>query len=97
MSMIDYDSIVLETWETATVRGKLQIQFVFFEHLPGRTKIDFPILKTLLWRPEADVEAFILADWEHVVTKIRHGGAHELAESDGTILGPSTKGARPRS
>ena len=43
ISMIDFHDIVLQTWDTAKVRGKLRILFVFFEHLDARPKDDFPI------------------------------------------------------
>jgi DNA mismatch repair protein MutH len=38
ISMIDYASLVLEDWDSAIVRKKLRILFVFFEHLPDRMK-----------------------------------------------------------
>jgi DNA mismatch repair protein MutH len=92
ISMIDYDSIVVETWETAKVRGKLHILFVFFEHLPGRRKADFPIVDVHLWQPDERTRELLRADWEHVKRKVQLGLAHELSESDGRIMGPCTKG-----
>lgn len=92
ISMIDFDGIVLETWETASVRKKLNILFVFFEHLDERPKEEFTIKKVLHWKPDAEVNAFIKTDWERVRLKIRQGLAHQLSESDGRIMGPCTKG-----
>jgi DNA mismatch repair endonuclease MutH len=92
ISMIDFEDLVLQTWQTAKVRGKLKILFVFFEHLPGRPKSDFPILKILLWEPDATTERFLHADWERAKRKVRLGKAHELSESDGRLMGPCTKG-----
>jgi DNA mismatch repair endonuclease MutH len=93
ISMIDYDDLVLETWDSAKVRGKLRILFVFFEHLDGRPKAEFPIRRVVVWTPDVRAEAFLRADWERVQAKVRHGLAHRLSESDGRIMGPCTKGA----
>lgn len=91
ISMIDYDQLVLETWDTASVRKKLHILFVFFEHLAEESKALFPIRAFVFWEADAATEGFIRADWERVVTKVRHGLAHQLSESDGRIMGPCTK------
>ncbi len=91
VSLIDYDQIVAETWETASIRKKLRILFVFFEHLHGRPKADFPIHGVLLWEPSAQVEDEIRRDWETVQAKVGAGLAHELSEADANILGPCTK------
>ncbi len=88
---------MLETWETASIRHKLKILFVFFEHLTDLPKSSFPVRAILYWEPEATTEGFIRTDWERVLTKIRHGLAHELSESDGRIMGPCTKGVDSRS
>jgi DNA mismatch repair endonuclease MutH len=93
ISLIDYGTIVDETWQTASVRKKLRILFVFFEHLPGRPKDDFPIHHVLLWEPRGEVEDQIRRDWETIRDTVRAGRAHELSEADGRILGPCTKGA----
>jgi DNA mismatch repair protein MutH len=92
ISMIDYKALVLETWATAHVRQKLHILFVFFEHLPGRPKSDFPVRKVLLWKPEGQVADLIREDWYRVLRKVKDGQAHELSEADGRIMGPCTKG-----
>jgi DNA mismatch repair endonuclease MutH len=92
ISMIDYNSLVLETWTDAHVRRKLHILFVFFEHLPGESKALFPIRAVLLWSPDAVTGALLRADWERVRIKVRQGRAAELSESDGRVLGPCTKG-----
>ena len=92
ISMIDFHDLVLQTWDTAKVRSKLKILFVYFEHLDGRPKAEFPIRRTLMWTPDERTDAFLRADWERVQTKVRHGLAHRLSESDGRIMGPCTKG-----
>lgn len=97
ISLIDYDAIARETWDIASVRKKLRILFVFFEHLPGRPKEEFPIHHVLLWEPRGRVLMQIRRDWELVRDKVRAGLAHELSEADGKIMGPCTKGASSRS
>jgi len=61
LSMIDYKSLPTETWDTAHVREKLTILFVFFEHLHGRPKEEFPIREVLLWKPDRADER--TSDW----------------------------------
>jgi DNA mismatch repair protein MutH len=91
VSMIDYSALASETWETAHVRSKLHILFVFFEHLQDRPKQEFPVLHVTLWQPEAQVLDQIHTDWMAVHGKVLAGLAHELSEGDGRILGPCTK------
>jgi DNA mismatch repair endonuclease MutH len=93
VSLIDYETLAGETWVTASVRKKLKILFVFFEHLLGHPKSEFPIHSVILWEPRGEIEAQIRRDWEAVRQKTRDGRAHELSEADGRILGPCTKGA----
>jgi DNA mismatch repair protein MutH len=97
ISMIDFDELVLETWDTASVRHKLKILFVFFEDLTDIPKSSFPIRAILYWEADASTNDFIRDDWVRVLTKVRHGLAHELSESDGRIMGPCTKGVHSRS
>ena len=93
ISDIDYVKLMEQTWETAKVRNKLRILFVFFEHLDVTPKAAFPIRGILLWEPDSRTNALLRADWERVFTKVRQARAHELSESDGAIMGPSRKGA----
>jgi DNA mismatch repair protein MutH len=93
ISLIDYMLLIEETWATASVRKKLRILFVFFEHLDDAPKEFFPIIETLLWEPDVRTDGLLRADWERVFAKVRQGRAHELSESDGAIMGPCTKAA----
>ncbi|MEA2581713.1 MAG: mismatch repair protein MutH [Actinomycetota bacterium] len=92
LTMIDYDHLVTEAWSNAKVREKLHILFVFFEHLTGEPKTAFPIRAVTLWEADRRLEGFLRADWERVRKKVLQGRAHELSESDGRMMGPSTKG-----
>jgi DNA mismatch repair protein MutH len=93
ISLIDYMTLIEETWAKASVRKKLKILFVFFEHVDGMPKGSFPIREVLLWEPDARTDALLQADWDRVFAKVRQGRAHELSESDGAIMGPCTKSA----
>jgi DNA mismatch repair endonuclease MutH len=93
LQMIDYVRIVEETWATAAVRKKLKILFVFYEDVLGAPKDTFPVLAIDLWRPDERIDDLLRADWETVQRIVRHGRAHELSESDGRLMTPSTKGA----
>jgi DNA mismatch repair protein MutH len=92
LSMIDYGSLVLETWATARVRKKLRIMFVFFEHSAALAKEDWVVRKTVFWTPSGLVEDLLKEDWYAVKRKVTAGLAHELSESDGRLMGPCTKG-----
>lgn len=91
ITMVDYFSLPQERWATAHIRDKLNILFVFFEHLPDQPKALFPIRHVLLWNPEGEEEAVIRADWERVQKEVVQGRAHLLSEGDGVLLGPCTK------
>ena len=91
ITMIDYGLLASERWETASVRKKLHILFVFLEHLVGRPKMEFPITHVTYWAPGGEVEAQSRADWETVRAKVVAGLAHELSEADGGLVGPARK------
>ena len=93
VSIIDYMTLPEQTWATASVRKKLRILFVFFEHLDDTPKQLFPIRAVFQWEPDGRTNALLRADWERVFAKVRQARAHELSESDGAIMGPCTKGA----
>lgn len=93
ISMIDYFALAQEHWASASVRKKLQILFVYFEHFADRPKQEFPVRHVTSWQPTAEVEEQIRLDWTRARDKVLAGLAHELSESDGKILGPCTKSA----
>jgi DNA mismatch repair endonuclease MutH len=91
IAQINYGLIATEDWETASVRRKLRILFVFFERLRDLPKASWPIVHVALWHPDPSVEEGVRRDWERVRDKVASGLAHELSEADGRILGPCTK------
>ena len=62
ISLIDYMTLIEETWDKASVRKKLKILFVFFEHIDEQPKSTFPIREFLLWEPDARTDALLQAD-----------------------------------
>ena len=89
ISMIDFDELVFETWDTASIRHKLKIPCSF-------SSSTWPISRSprsqsraiLYWEPDVSTNDFIRDDWVRILTKVRHGLAHQLSESDGRIIGP---------
>ena len=97
ISMIDFNSLVLESWDVAGVAGRSSGSCSSSSSTsPVGRKRRSPFQGIVYWEPDASTEGFIRADWERVRTKIRHGLADELSESDGRILGPCTKATDSR-
>lgn len=91
ISLINYEKIVREEWVGSQARKKLHCLFVFVRLLPGMHRSTFPVLDVRLWFPSAEDEQWLSLDWRTVRDKVRAGMAHQLSESDGRVMGPSTK------
>ncbi len=95
-SMIDYDRIVHEKWETSSFLEKnklVLIMFYLFEMQKSILDYRFKfvhLLDFLSGLSEQDMEQ-IRKDWEFIVNKIRKGEAHLLSEGDTFYLGACTK------
>lgn len=95
-SMIDYDKIVQEKWETSTFLQKNSLLLLmFYLYLEGASILDYEfkfihLLELLKDISEQDVEQ-IKKDWQFIVDKIRRGEAHLLSEADTYYLGACTK------
>lgn len=95
-SMIDYKSVIGETWETSSFLKKnklLLLMFYLFEKDLGLLDYEFKfvhLLDLLKDISPQDVEQ-IKQDWELIVTKINRGEAHLLSEGDTYYLGACTK------
>ena len=83
ISMINYMSVVDETWETSSVQKKLsKILLIAYEYDKDLNPVDFFVDLVELWGiPPEDVPVF-RRDWNTVVEMIRQGKAHELSGSD---------------
>ena len=92
--MINYMSVVDETWETSSLQKKLQrILLIAYQYDKELNPVDYLVRLVELWGiPEEDVPTF-KKDWDTVVSKIRRGKAHELSGSDTLYLEAATKAA----
>jgi len=95
-SMIDYDKVVKEKWETSSFLEKNSLLLLmFYLYLKEQSILDyefkFVYLLDLLKDISAQDIAQIKKDWEFIVDKIRRGEAHLLSEGDTYYLGACTK------
>lgn len=98
--MIDYESVVDETFETSLFYLKCRVMLLlFYLYEKDVFKWDLKFLYSVVWQlPEKDL-AIIRHDFETIVGKIRRGEAHLLSEGDTEYLGAcrkGQKGERPR-
>lgn len=95
-SMIDYEKIILEKWETSSFLEKnklLLLMFYLFELDKSILDFEFKFVHMLNLLQDIsaqDVEQ-IKKDWEFIVSKIRNGEAHLLSEGETYYLGACTK------
>ncbi|WP_239464444.1 Sau3AI family type II restriction endonuclease [Collinsella tanakaei] len=94
ISMINYMSVVDETWETSSLQKKLhKILLIAYQYDKDLNPVDYLVKLVELWGvPPEDVPTF-KKDWNTVVDKIRAGHAHELSGSDTLYLEAATKSA----
>ena len=94
ISMINYMSVVDETWETSSLQKKLhKILLIAYQYDKDLNPVDYLVKLVDLWGvPPEDVPTF-KKDWNTVVDKIRAGHAHELSGSDTLYLEAATKSA----
>ena len=95
ISMINYMSVVDETWETSSLQKKLhQILLIAYQYDKELNPVDYLVKLVELWGiPDEDIPTF-KRDWDIVVRKIRRGRAHELSGSDTLYLEAATKAAK---
>lgn len=93
ITSIDYLALAKESWETATVRRKLErILFVYYDWLPQALLGDLAITDVILWEPSAEMLGIFEADWLSVRERVRRGRAEDVSESHGIALVAATKG-----
>ena len=95
-SMIDYDKVVKENWETSSFLEKNSLLLLmFYLYLKEKSILDYEFkfvhLLDLLKDISAQDVAQIKKDWEFIVAKIDRGEAHLLSEGDTYYLGACTK------
>jgi DNA mismatch repair protein MutH len=95
LTMIDFESIINETWETSSLLLKCNLMLILFylyeEEKPvfDRKFVLNPLLYKLL---ENDAEQ-LRSDWEAIRQKVIDKKAHELSEGDTVYLGAARKGS----
>lgn len=100
-SMINYDTVVGETWEKSSFLKKNKtLLLMFYLWIENQSILDYEfkfahILDLL--KDISDEDVFqIQKDWEYIVAKIKRGEAHLLSEGDTYYLGACTKAANSR-
>lgn len=100
-SMIDFEKIVKENWETSSFLKKnslLLLMFYIYEKELDEENYKFKIIELLNIiedLPPNDID-IIKQDWQYIVDKIKAGKAHELSEGDTFYLGACTKGSNAK-
>ncbi|MFZ2039005.1 MAG: Sau3AI family type II restriction endonuclease [Minisyncoccia bacterium] len=100
-SMINYDTVVSETWELSSFLKKNKtLLLMFYLWVENKSILDYEfkfvhLLKLLEDISSEDVYQ-IQKDWEYIVAKIKRGEAHLLSEGDTYYLGACTKAANSR-
>ena len=94
LTMIDYCALVDETWESSTVRSKMDDMLLnTVLHEPDKDEVDYEF--EFVGTPMIPLEdmAVIRDDWETIVAKVKAGLAHEISGGDTNYLEACTKGA----
>ena len=100
-SMIDYDAVVSEQWETSSfLKKNSMLLIMFYLYLDRQSILDHELkfahlLNLLEDISEQDAEQ-IRKDWQFIVDKVSRGKAHLLSEGDTFYLGASTKAANSK-
>jgi DNA mismatch repair endonuclease MutH len=95
LSMINYMSLVNETWSDNSLMHKCKrMLLLFYKYESEKAIYDRTfVYNPLIWEfPEPDLK-IIEADWKFIQNKIIDGKAHELSEGDTFYLGACRKGS----
>ncbi len=95
LTMIDYEAIVKESWESSTFHNKCKLMLILlYLYTKEKSVIDRKfVLSPLLYEiPKNDAEQ-IRRDWEFIRQRVLDGKAHELSEGDTFYLGACRKGS----
>lgn len=100
-SMINYDTIVNETWlRSSFLKKNKSILLMFYLWMENQSILDykFKFIHSLNLLEDISAEDVfqIQKDWEYIVSKIKRGEAHLLSEGDTYYLGACTKAANSR-
>jgi DNA mismatch repair protein MutH len=93
LTMIDFDALPAETWETASVRKKLDdLLLIFYRWDPLLPIARFQTLAAEIWRPDDESLRQMRLDWEAVRELVVSGRRDEVSEGSTRLLGAATKG-----
>lgn len=95
LTMINYEQIVFETWESNSFLNKCKKMLIMFYMYSKEVPVierKF-VLRPLMYEIPAEDLEVIRADWEKIRGKVLEGKAHELSEGDTFYLGACRKGA----
>ena len=95
LTMIDFNSLVNQEWETSTYLHKCKTMLILFYEYSKELPVEKRrfVLKPVLFQiPASDLPQF-KEDWEKIRDKVREGRAHELSEGDTFLLAACRKGA----
>lgn len=93
ITIINYLSIVNETWDQCSLKNKIRLLIIFYLHKADVDRYDYIFKLVELWEPSLDDLKIIKSDWEKITDKIKRGEAHNLSEGDTLYLGACTKGS----
>lgn len=100
-SMINYDTVVRETWGASSFLNKNKtLLLMFYLWTENQSILDYEFKFVHLLKLLEDISSEdvfqIQKDWEYIVAKIKRGEAHLLSEGDTYYLGACTKAANGR-
>lgn len=92
LSMIDYSSVIDETWDTSSfLKKNRNILLMAYFYDSAANPVDYVFQFAELWSiPEEDLYT-IHRDWEVVVEKVRAGFAHTISSGDTLYLEACSK------
>lgn len=94
LTMIDFDALPSEDWETALVRKKLDdLLLIFYRWDPLFPMSRFTTLAAEIWQPDEESLRQMRVDWERVRSLVRTNRRHEVSEGSTRLLGAATKGS----
>lgn len=93
VGMIDFQRLVTEDWESASVRKKLdKMLLIFYGWQPLQPISRFKTLAAGVWSPDAETWLAVEADWRAIHSLVVAGRRSEVSESLTRVLGAATKG-----
>lgn len=93
ITMIDYNKVVNETFETSHFLKKSSNNLLMaYKYKEGDNPIDYKVILADKWNIPIEDLPQIKEDWERVVAKIKSGHAEDISSSDTKYIEACTKG-----